>query len=197
MFHSRKNSGYIREGGFMKKLIGVLVILVTVVFMGACEGTQDSSMAQGQAAKESTLQRLISAVPVPIINNAQERAMIARRALQFDKQHIVGYVYIFISGASTPLGYYVVDGKVASLNSFLVPQQRIAYSAGGSAVGLADDADIDGTYGNNIEGVFFYTDNGTYVEIPTNGPIGYIYSTQPLPIRVPKLTIQVAMTPQQ
>jgi hypothetical protein len=184
----------------MKKLLSVLAFLAVVAALAAAEGTPESSMAKGQAAKENTMNALIRAVPVPELKNAQERMMIARRALMFDKPHVVGYVYIFISGASTPLGYYVVDGKVASLKSYLVPQQRITDEAviqGNlthvSGYYVVDDADIDGTYGDNIDGVFFFTDNGVYVEIPTNGPVGYTYSTQPLPIRVPKLTVQFAV----
>ena len=52
---------------------------------------------------------------------------------------------------------------------------------------VLDDADLDGTYGHNHEGVFFFTDNDVYVEIPVDGPVGYFYTDQPLPIKAPKL----------
>ena len=152
-------------------------------------------MNRGQISKEDNLTRIINAVPVPQLKTAQERQMVVDRALRFDVEHKLGYVYIFISGTSTPLGYYTIIGKVASLNSFLVPQQRVVNY--GSNIGLAvlDDADLDGTYGNNIEGVFFFTDNKVYVEMPTNGPMGYLYADQPIPIRVAKLNADVVEKP--
>jgi hypothetical protein len=179
----------------MKRFLVLFMMVAFVTLIAApifADGQQEpSSMDKGQTAKETQLQKLIKKVPVPDLTAAQEREMIARRALLFNTDHKIGYVYVFIAGSSTPLGYYVTNGKVASLNSFLVPQQTVAnYGEHGGAVVL-EDADIDGTYGNNIEGVFFFTDNNIYVEIPTNGCMGYLYADQPLPIRVPKLNIQI------
>jgi len=159
--------------------------------MAFASGVEEKpSMARGQIAKEDNLQRLINAVPTPSLQNALEREMVKRRALLFDHPDMLGYVYIFISGTSTPLGYYTVIGKAASLSSFLVPQQELVKVVGSTTEWVVmDSADIDGTYGDNVEGVFFFTTNGIYFEIPTNGPIGYLYASQPLPIRVPKLDV--------
>lgn len=178
-------------------LIGLVVLFAFSIFG---EGGQESSMSKGQSSKEENLQRLVNAVPVPQMRTAQERMMVARRATRFDVPNKIGYVYLFIAGSSTPLGYYTIIGKVASLSSFLVPQEKITdeYIGRDGAVRHASgwyvlsDADIDGTYGENVDGVFFFTDNDVYVEIPTNGPIGYIFSDQPLPIRVPKLNVAPA-----
>jgi hypothetical protein len=51
---------------------------------------------------------------------------------------------------------------------------------------VVNDADIDGTYGDNIQGVFGFTVQGTYFEIPTNGIMGYMYNDFPLPLNVPQ-----------
>jgi len=161
----------------MKKII--LMVMVLSLFAGCTP----SSMYKQQAVKEGSLQVLFEKVPTPVVSTAQERKLVARRVERFDVENKLGYVYIFIAGSHTPVGYYAIIGKVASLNSYLVPQQRL--SSGGSHV--LDDADLDGTYGHNHEGVFFFTDNDVYVEIPVNGPVGYFYTDQPLPIRAPKL----------
>ena len=137
-------------------------------------------------------------IPVPEITQAVEREMIARRAKLFDQQNKLGYVYL-ISQSGSVLGYYTIFGKMASLNSYLVPQEKItdervyrnsdgSYTR--SRIGgyfVMDDADLDGTYGSNIEGVFFFTDNGTYVELPTTAGVTPIYSDKPLPIHAAKL----------
>lgn len=183
-----------------KLLIGLIICLLSFSFMGCLEDTPQSS-GQQQLSKEDNLNLLYQKVPTPKVVTAQERKLVAKRVQIFDKDNKLGYVYVFISGVSTPLGYYTVFGKVASLNSFLVPQQRITdeavvkYYDGSTNVRhvggwyVLDDADLDGTYGNNIEGVFFFTDSNTYVELPTNGCLSYLYSDQPLPIKVPKLNI--------
>jgi len=163
----------------MKRAVIVIVILYLLV---SCT---PSSMKAQQTKKEDNLQNLFVKVPTPTVNTAQERKLVVRRVERFDVENKLGYVYIFIAGSHIPVGYYAVIGKVASLNSYLVPQQRVDYSTSTSHV--LDDADLDGTYGHNHEGVFFFTDNDVYVEIPVNGPVGYFYTDQPLPIRAQKL----------
>lgn len=164
----------------MKKVFGIVLVVMVLSMFASCEL---SSMSKQQIAKEGSLQALFDKVPTPTVRTAQERKLVAKRVERFDVENKLGYVYIFIAGSQIPVGYYAVIGKVASLNSFLVPQQRL--SSGGSHV--LDDADLDGTYGHNHEGVFFFTDNNVYVEIPVNGPVGYFYTDQPLPIKAPKL----------
>lgn len=164
----------------MRKVFGVVLVIMALSMFASCEL---SSMFKQQIAKEGSLQILFDKVPTPVVETAQERKLVAKRVERFDVENKLGYVYIFIAGSHVPVGYYAVIGKVASLNSFLVPQQRI--SSGGSFV--LDDADLDGTYGHNHEGVFFFTDNDVYVEIPVDGPVGYFYTDQPLPIKAPKL----------
>ena len=114
--------------------------------------------------------------------------MVAWRATLFDIPYKLGYVYLTCAGVGF-IGYYTIFGKVASLNSFIVPQEE--YVGSGAVIASAD---IDGTWGENIDGVFFRTDNGTYVEIPTNGPIGYLYSDKPIPIKVPQYNPAVSTT---
>ena len=162
----------------MKKVFGVVLVVMALSMFASCEL---SSMSKQQVAKEESLQILFDKVPTPVVETAQERKLVVKRVERFDVENKLGYVYIFIAGSHVPVGYYAVIGKVASLNSFLVPQQRV--SPGGSFV--LDDADLDGTYGTNHEGVFFFTDNDVYVEISASMP--YMYTDQPLPLRVQKL----------
>lgn len=181
----------------MKKLFGIMLIALVFPFFSCAMAQSDSSMRSGQTAKEQTMERLVEAIPVPKITNANEREMIARRAVLFDVKNKLGYVYLIANNGAV-IGYYSIFGKMASLNSFLVPQQRITdittrrnpngsyYTQRVSGWYVLDDADLDGTYGSNIEGVFFFTDNGTYVELPTTAGITPVYSDKPLPITAVK-----------
>ncbi len=89
------------------------------------------------------------------------------------------------------MAFYTVKGKVSSLNSYMSPQERIVYGNGKPCKeeGWESDSpcypiqapDIDGSYGINASGIFFFTTEGAYVEWKGD----YMMSDQPL-----KLTTQ-------
>ena len=186
----------------MKRILWGLVMCLIIGLTTSCEAPVQNAMDKNMEAKDASLETIVTKVPTPVVKTAQERKLVAKRVERFDVENKLGYVYIFVAGNSTPMGYYTCIGKVASLNSYLVPQQKIVDRYQGKSFDqanqtvwrsmnptLVEDADLDGTYGSNIEGVFFFTDNDTYVEIPTGGPIGYFYTDEPLPIKVPKLNV--------
>jgi hypothetical protein len=77
----------------------------------------------------------------------------------------LGYVILFSHGQ--PIGKFVVEGKVSSLNSFLTPDSEYYEIANGSSSTTKFNewlADVDGSYGNNRNGIFFFTPDGKYVE---------------------------------
>lgn len=160
----------------MKKLF-VLVLFLALATSMFAQWWDPTGKAKNSYNKELVVKRLIAETPVPEIRFGWERKMIAWRAMTFDVENKMGFVYLICSGIG-PMGYYTVIGKVASLNSFLTRQNTTAGSDGA----VLDDYDIDGTTGENVDGVFFRTTDGAYVEIPTNGPMGYIYSDKPIAI---------------
>ncbi|HPR91745.1 MAG TPA: hypothetical protein PLR64_00605 [Candidatus Dojkabacteria bacterium] len=164
----------------MKKMFVVLMLFMAI-FSASAQWWAPSGADKAGYDRDKILEKLTRAVPVPEIKFAQERKMVAWRAMLFDVENKLGYVYVFCAGVG-PVGYYTIFGKVASLNSYLMTQQKV-YSDGA----VVDYYDIDGTAGENISGAFMRTDNGTYVEIPTNGCLGYLYSDKPLPLKVPKM----------
>jgi len=162
----------------MKKL---LILFFGLMVLGTSLSSEswwfsNSSRNSAEYDSKKTFRRLCQLVPVPEIQNGMERKMVGWRATTFDTPSKMGYVYVFCSGVGA-IGYYVVYGKVASLNSFMVPEDEY-WSSGG----VLSSPDIDGTYGHNIEGVFFRTTTGAYVEMSTNGPLGYMYYDQPIPV---------------
>ena len=91
----------------------------------------------------------------------------------------MGYV-ILITDNGAILGNFVVDGKVSSLNSFLTPDTTYPNSTG--AYWLAD---VDGSYGENDAGIFFFTPDGKYIEWTGT----YLYSDIPFEVEQPVLKI--------
>lgn len=70
----------------------------------------------------------------------------------------IGYVVLFTESGDV-VGQFTVDGKVTSLNSFLTPDTTSPNSTDADWL-----ADIDGSYGENDSGIFFFTTDGKYIE---------------------------------
>ena len=107
----------------------------------------------------------------------------------------MGYIVLFTDNGSV-VGRFIVDGKVSSLNSYLTPdseyyEKDLNYSNGNSSERGVDRysnkwlADVDGSYGENDAGIFFFTPDGKYVE--WTGV--YLYSDIPFEVEDPVVKI--------
>ena len=95
----------------------------------------------------------------------------------------LGYIALFTDNGAV-VGKFIVDGKVSSLNSFLTPNTIDEYISNG-AVKTIELADVDGSYGENDSGIFFFTPDGKYVEWTGT----YLYSDIPFEIEDPILKV--------
>lgn len=116
------------------------------------------------------------------VNGNREKA----NALPCEIEKPLGYIVLFDKGVV--FGKFVVDGKVSSLNSYLTPNSEyyeVDYGGDGSYYNewLAD---IDGSYGENDNGIFFFTTDGKYIEWTGE----YLYSDIPFEVNDPVLTIK-------
>lgn len=162
----------------MKKIILCLIMILTML---SC----DRSKSQNTIEKENTKKsagRLATNQPTPIdINYSLERYNLIKRAYwvngQRDKANSLvppmelpqGYVILFSN--NLVVAKYNISGKVTSLNSFLTPDAD-CYTLGDVMDRCYFIADIDGSYGENDQGIFFFTTDGKYVEWKGN----YLYS---------------------
>lgn len=171
----------------MKKFLGLAMVLILGFMSISCElNSTPSPRQQAIHDQQENASNAMASTHVPVLSYFQERRTIAKWVQRWDKPDIPTYVYLISSG--TVLGYYVANGKPASINSFLVPEENIqTYGSYGSPIAVSAP-DLDGTYGHNNEGIRFFTAEGTAVEW---GGIGatYIYSDAPLPLNVPKLNV--------
>lgn len=117
-------------------------------------------------AVASNQQTMLNATPLPRLSQSQERINLSKRLERINAQNMTGCVYLMSQG--TVMAFYPVRGKVSSLNSYLTgPEQIVDDPHGDSTVGslLMEQPDLDGAYGDNAQGVFFFTaDTDTYVE---------------------------------
>jgi hypothetical protein len=176
----------------MKKIIAI--ILMMSVMMCCFAGCEVSGSRQDQLNTMTAGSNLQYNQPTPTdIEYSLERYNLIRRTYwvngQREKANMLpceiekplGYIVLFSGNAV--VGSFVVDGKVSSLNSFLTPDSE--YYEGS---GYVNDwlADVDGSYGENDSGIFFFTVDGKYVEWSGD----YLYSDIPFAVDAPVVTIK-------
>lgn len=173
------------------KSIPLLAAPLVALALAACSADiQPTAAAKTQAVAEQNQNSLLTATPIPTLGRSEERENLIERAERLNQQNMVGCVSIF-----TPNGVLlyqgVVDGKVSSLNSYLLPgEQRINGVSGGYSdnVNTIEAPDIDGAYGQNADGVFFFNaDSNAYIEA---GGVTYIYTDQCLKTEQKPLLVQ-------
>lgn len=170
----------------MKKLI---FLLIPVLFLTGCNISlpESSSFKQETQTSEANQKAMIKTVPIPTVTQSLERKNVSARAKLFDDANKISYIYLTSFGKV--MAFYTVKGKVSSLRSYLSPSSKVVKGNGEPCDSWSSDiscfvietADIDGTYGENVAGIFFFTTEGAYVE--WNGE--YIVSDQPLKITTP------------
>ena len=180
----------------------ILLVAVIAAVLLWCSGC-------AEAATELTDEQRTQAVAAELKSNQQtptdidfslERYNLIRRAYwvngQREKadavicsvQKPLGYIVLFTDNGSI-VGRFTVDGKVSSLNSFLTPDSEY-YEITGTGEGYTNYknhwlADVDGSYGENDNGIFFFTVDGKYVEYTGT----YLYSDIPFEVDEPVLKI--------
>lgn len=190
--------------GLKLLMIGACAVLLTT----GCDIPEASGTEQD---KQNTLDignRLVKNQPTPTdIDYSLERYNLIKRAYWVngmrDKARALptpiadmplGYIVLLTDNGSV-VGRFVVDGKVSSLNSYLTPDSEY-YDMNGYCDGFVEDnpdssrsercknewlPDVDGSYGSNDNGIFFFTTDGKYIEWTGT----YLYSDIPFIVNDP------------
>lgn len=170
--------------------VGIFVVgIIGLVGWGVWAiGTTDwTDKTKNEITTAAQVQKdLVQSVPIPKITSSSERANVAKRAEIFNTEGKISYIYLVNYGKV--MAFFTVEGKVSSLQSYMTPEQRLVRGNGEKCSEysltncfVVDAPDIDGTYGANVEGIFFFTTEDAYVEWKGD----YMMSDQPL-----KLTTQ-------
>lgn len=177
----------------MKKLVMGFMIIMVAAILVACEHTETVSDINRQREVTDTLS---SGQQTPTdIDYSLERYNLIRRtywvngqrekanSLVCEIEKPLGYIVLFTDNGAV-IEKFIVDGKVSSLNSFLTPNSVDEY-VGSGGVKTIELADVDGSYGENDNGIFFFTPDGKYVEWTGT----YLYSDIPFEISDPILKV--------
>lgn len=173
-------------------LIGIMI--AGAILLTGCTGTNTETQKDIQATLEIG-NKLANNQSTPTdIDYSLERYNLIRRTYWINGQREkantlvceiekpLGYIALFLENGSC-VGKFIVDGKVSSLNSFLTPstdyEKRTYSSAIGSSVYEVELPDVDGSYGENDNGIFFFTPDGKYIEWTGT----YLYSDIPFEVK--------------
>jgi len=188
----------------VKLIIALTITSLLAMILCGCSATYSPNAQSTQEDVSNTLDvgsKLASKQPTPTdISYSLERYNLIRRAYWVngmrDKANTVpcpiadipmGYVILLTEGGGV-VGRFEVDGKVSSLNSFLTPDSEyfeVIYGGDWTKYNKWI-ADVDGSYGENDSGIFFFTPDGKYME--WNGT--YLFSDIPFEIGNPVITYQ-------
>lgn len=183
----------------MKRIVSILLLVaITLCMLAGCDSDYQEQTSDVEK-QHSITKELQQSQPTPTdIDYSLERYNLIRRAYwvngQMEKalslpcpvEKPLGYVVLMLEGVGV-VGNYVIDGKVSSLNSFLTPDSEYyEYSAGETSKKNNWLADVDGSYGENDNGIFFFTTDGKYIEWTGT----YIYSDIPYIVDDPILKVQ-------
>lgn len=143
-----------------------------------------SSFWTEMKSTEANQQELVKRHEIPKMEKSLERQNLIRRYNTLNDQNQEFYVYLMSHGKV--VADYVAQGKVSSVNSKLTQPEQIVEDNGGTYNGENNDhvvssPQLDGSYGTNGDGIFFYTTEGSYVE--WNGE--YLVSETPRSITTP------------
>lgn len=178
----------------MKKFLALTLALMMIFFLFGCEAVEATGTEADVQSTQRNANRLQANQPTPTdIQYSLERYNLIRRAywvnglrekansLPCQIEKPLGYAVLLTESGSV-VGKFTVDGKVSSLNSFLTPDSEYyEYSAGQYSTTNAWLSDVDGSYGENDTGIFFFTPDGKYVE--WSGI--YLYSDIPFEVSAP------------
>lgn len=182
----------------MKKILSIIIAIIitalTCLFVTACSEIGGSKLDTINTIENAN--KLQENQPTPTdIDYSLERYNLIRRtywvnghrekanALPCEIEKPLGYIVLF--SGNVVVGSFVVDGKVSSLNSFLTPDSQWYEVASSGSVRNNWLADVDGSYGENDNGIFFFTPDGKYIEWSGD----YLYSDIPFTVDSPVLQI--------
>lgn len=169
----------------------MLVLMIGVaIFTGCGIQTPSGNDIQRQQAQDtiSVGAKLAQAQPTPKdIDYSLQRYVLIKRAYWVNGQREkainltapievpIGYC-LLLTEQGEIIGEFMVEGKVSSLNNYLTPDSEYYERSSGSG-GSTNHwlPDVDGSFGYNDDGIFFFTTDGKYIEWTGT----YLYSDIP------------------
>lgn len=184
----------------MKRILSlILVCILMFTLCAALTGCGETSESENTKTAMESSSHIVDNQPAPTdLNYSLERYNVIKRAYWVNGQREkamsfpcsvekpLGYIVLFSENGAV-VGRFVVDGKVSSLNSYLFPAEypQRTYDHGEFYYDKIEIAGIDGCYGQNASGIFFFTTDGKYIEWTGD----FLFSDIPFEVDEPVLSI--------
>ena len=179
------------------KIIGIVTMMLFLFGVTGCDGFDETSDTRQDVKNTLDIgNKLVNSQQTPTdIDYSLERYNLIKRAYWVngmrDKARALpnpiadmplGYIVLLTNNGAV-VGKFIVDGKVTSLNSYLTPDSEYYELVYGGSYEKQNEwlPDVDGSYGSNDNGIFFFTTDGKYVEWTGT----YLYSDIPFEISNP------------
>jgi hypothetical protein len=180
--HFKRAQGIMVFFALVSMSIAVLAPKASAGSPGNGVTSNSGSQAQEQNLTEVNQLNLDKVQPAPQLQTSLERANLIAKLKFTNNSNQLGYVYLLGLNGNV-IANYTIKGKVSSLNSMLTTtdQVRCPSFSTGAGCNTVTSPDLDGSYGNNPSGIFFFTTAGVYVEWSGT----YIYSSEAMNITTP------------
>lgn len=154
-----------------KLIIMVGILILTLVTLTGCTEVASTNTKKDVEATLNMGNTLAENQPTPTdIDYSLERYNLIRRTYWVNGQREkantlvceiekpLGYIALFLENGACA-GKFIVDGKISSLNSFLTPDSEYYELVYGGTYTRENKwlPDVDGSYGSNDNGIFFFT----------------------------------------
>jgi hypothetical protein len=150
-----------------KKLLVSAVALVGILSItaGSCTDDKKSNVnAAGQAQTQSAVGNLQKVVPAYTPKDSAERRNINERLKRWENPNKVGYIAL-LAWDGTLVWYGTIKGKPSSMNSVNTnSEDRECSGTDGTGCTTRQSPDLDGSWGDNPTGIFFFDSAGIYHE---------------------------------
>jgi len=174
----------------MKKILAILGMLILVCGCIDDRNIEKSTITIEQDLTEKNQKVLALTQPAPTITKSLERENLIKRMGLINDNGKTFYIYLINFGKV--MAFYTTNGKITSLNAYLTAETKFirdddCYSKCSGVEScsvcwyVSESPDLDGAYGKNDDGVFFFTTEGAYVEWKGD----YMVSDQPLKLSQP------------
>lgn len=184
-----------------KKLVLTVALLLCVFLLVGCSDLDSTASRKDTDSILGVADILQENQPTPtdVTYSATRYALIRRAYWQngmYEKaaslprpiEMAIGYIALFSGSALVDV--CPVDGPVVSMETYLTPNSIVYETVGDYLYGNSIEnewlADVDGTYGENVEGIFWFTPSGHYRETR----LDYIYYDEPIIVENPVITVK-------
>lgn len=183
----------------LRKMLPILlIVLLALGLLTDCEleevVQESTSYEETAKANEEAVKNLIRNEDLPKMERSLERENIKRRLEFINQPDRIGYLYL-LSDTGQLIREEQVLGKVSSLNSYLTPMEDIQWFENvdlgeyrGDVAIVTQAPDLDGSYGENQDGIFWFTPDGVYREW-----VGlYLYSSERLTFTTQPILMEIS-----